>query len=139
MPIEYSPLFIITTNNVISGYSGSFKRRQYNVDIHHHFNYRYRPVDEFGHTFFTDWDEEEWLKFDTFMLLCVKFYLANSIAHYPEEVNMKKDAIRATNQTFYEWFEDVKQDFQILISTNDALARYQEETGDKISPKKFMS
>lgn len=138
LSIEESPLFLITTNTVVKGFGGSSKRRQYNVDIHQYFNKNHTPKDEFGHTFFNDWDENDWLEFDNFMLYCVWLYLNSGILHYTDENNIKKDAIRATNETFYEWFEEVKYDFQNKTSTKEALTRYQKETGEKLSSRKFI-
>lgn len=142
LPIEKSPLILITTNRLITGNSGSFKRRQYNVDIHQHFNHSFTPIDKYGHTFFTDWDELEWAKFDWCLLSCVQFYLANNITQIPESDQKMKNAIRATDETFYEWFEEVKYDFQYYTSTNSAMDRFIEETGQKgmkLSAKKFLS
>ncbi|MBW6479470.1 MAG: hypothetical protein K0B37_08590 [Bacteroidales bacterium] len=138
LSIEDTPLFLITTNTVVKGFGGSNKRRQYNVDIHQHFNYHHTPKDEFGKRFFTEWDKEEWLNFDNFMLYCVWLKLNREIMHYSNEVNVIKEAVRATNQTFYEWFEEVKYDFQNKTSTKEALNRYQEETGENLSPRKFI-
>jgi hypothetical protein len=137
--IEKSPLFIITTNNVVKGYGGSFRRRQYNVDIHQYFNQSYTPEEEFGHTFFNDWDRDEWRRFDNFMLSCVYYYLNNRIVKLPEEFSRKKDAVRATNETFYEWFEEAKYDFQNQTSTSEALERYVEETEEELTSKKFIT
>ena len=138
LPIENSPLFIITTNQVVKGFSGSFRRRQLNVDIYQHFNHSYTPEIEFGHTFFNDWNKDEWQKFDNFMLLCVHYYIFNGIAKLPEEFSLEKDAVRATNETFYEWFMETKYDFQNQTSTSEALKKYQEETEEILSHKKFI-
>lgn len=142
LPIEKSPKLMMTTNTVIPGNSGSFKRRQYNIDLYQYFNKNYTPEDEFGHIFFDEWDDVEWAKFDALMLLCVHFYLEYNVLETPEVFQGKKDAIRATGLTFYEWFEDSKEDFQNFIDTQSALERYLRETSQKsfeMSAKKFKS
>ena len=117
LPIEKSPLFIITSNNIVAGYSGSFKRRQYNVDIHQYFNAKRTPKDEFGHLFFLDWDDDEWAKFDLFMASCIQFYLANGVIEPPEIDQKKKDSIRATNSIFVEWLDEIISELNGFNST----------------------
>ena len=141
LPIEKSPIIILTTNNLVKGYSGSFKRRQYSADINQYFSHSHTPIDEYGQTFFLDWDKDEWARFDAFMLFCVHIYLNKGVLPSFEVESKKKDAIRATGSTFYEWFEEVKHDLQIFISTNIAKDKYVEETGQrglKLSAKKFL-
>ena len=142
LPIEKSPLFIITSNNIVAGYSGSFKRRQYNVDIHQYFNAKWTPKDEFGHLFFSDWDKEEWAKFDLFMASCIQFYLANGVIEPPEIDQKKKDSIRATNSIFVEWLEEIIDELNGFNSTTIIHSRFLEETGQvkrDISIKKFIN
>jgi len=140
LPIEKSPLFIITSNNIVAGYSGSFKRRQYNVDIHQYFNAKW--TDEFGHLFFSDWDEEEWAKFDLFMASCIQFYLANGVIEPREIDQKKKDSIRATNSIFVEWLDEIISELNGFNSTTILHSRFLEETGQvkrDISIKKFFN
>ncbi len=141
LPVEKSPRIIITTNKIIRGYGGSHKRRQYVVDIGHYFSSERTPVDVFGHRLFHDWDAEEWARFDYFMLCCVHIYLKNGVVPCAETENAKKDTIRATSESFYNWIEDSKSDLQKFISTCNAKKRYLEESGLKnmtLSDKKFI-
>lgn len=142
LPIEKSPLFIITSNNIVAGYSGSFKRRQYNVDIHQYFNAKRTPKDEYGHLFFSDWDDEEWAKFDLFMANCIQFYLANGVIEPLEIDQKKKDSIRATNSIFVEWLEEIISELNGFNSTTILHSQFIEETGQikrDISIKKFIN
>ncbi len=141
LPAEKSPLLMITSNSLIPGGSGSYRRRQYNIDIHQYFNHQRTPEDEYGHLFFEDWDEEEWSRFDNLMLICVKKYLQGGVKQIKEIDSKKKDAIRATDETFYEWMDEAKVDFQKFTSTKSAKEKYLEETGQKgirLSDKKFI-
>lgn len=142
LPIEKSPLFIVTSNNIVPGYSGSFKRRQYNVDIHQYFNAKRTPKDEFGHLFFSDWDDEEWAKFDLFMASCIQFYLEIGVIEPPEIDQKKKDSIRATNSIFVEWLEETISELNGFNSTTILHSRFLDETGQvkrDISSKKFIN
>lgn len=141
LPLEKSPLIIITTNKIIQGYSGSFKRRQYSVDISNFFSNKHTPIDEYGKAFFEEWDDDEWAKFDALMLYCVNYYLANGVIETTESLSRKKDAIRAANETFVEWICEVIGDFQYFTPTNTAIERYKEDTGQpylKISARTFL-
>ncbi|WP_163709991.1 hypothetical protein [Mangrovibacterium lignilyticum] len=106
LPVEKSPLVVITANTIIRGNSSSYKRRQYCVDIGKYFSANHTPIDEFGHTFFVDWDSAEWERFDSFMLACVKQYLAEGIVEAAESDHERKELIRSTCETFADWIED---------------------------------
>lgn len=106
LTVEESPKIVISTNNVLRGFGGSFARRQHKLEIYQYFSSKRTPFDEYGHTFFTDWNEEEWAKFDAFMLTCVSNYLNAGIVECEEADYQKKELIRATSQSFVEWVED---------------------------------
>lgn len=74
IPFEISPKLLITTNYMVSGGGGfSEERRKIEVEICPY--YRGKSVkDEFGCTFFADWDNEEWNLFYYKMIsYCQKF------------------------------------------------------------------
>lgn len=74
IPFEISPKLLITTNYMVSGGGGfSEERRKIEVEICPY--YRGKSVkDEFGCTFFADWDYEEWNRFYNKMIsYCQKF------------------------------------------------------------------
>lgn len=106
LSIEESPTIIITTNNVLKGNSGSFARRQHHVEIFQFFSKNLTPVDVYEVPFFSGWNAEEWERFDSFMLLCVKLFLRFGVTDCIEVDSRKKELIRATNQSFSEWMED---------------------------------
>ena len=143
MPVEKSPLIVITANIIIRGISSSFRRRQHSIDIGNYFSVNHTPIDEFDHTFFVDWDSVEWTKFDTFMLSCVQLYLAKGIVVAPESDGLKKNLIRATCDTFADWVEENIEDLiaEDLITTARAKGMYLDQSGINapISDKKFIS
>jgi hypothetical protein len=106
LSVEESPTIVITTNNILKGNSGSFLRRQYQVEVYQFFNKNLTPIDFYKNTFFSGWDEDEWARFDVFMLSCVLSFLRHGISECQEEDKQKKELIRATNQSFAEWMED---------------------------------
>lgn len=126
--IEQSPLFLITTNKVVQGSSGSFVRRQYPVDIFQYFSYRHTPIDEYGQLFFEDWSESEWNKFDNFMMECVRYYFNYGVVSYSELESPHKIAVRAVGQVFVDWFIDNLDDLIGENGTTEVWSRYLEET-----------
>lgn len=143
LPIEDAPIIVLTTNTIIKGISGSFARRQYNIDIHPYFNSNHTPIDEYKQIFFEEWDKTEWAKFDMFMMKCVQMYLQKGVTECIETDSRKKDAIRATCISFVEWFEEAKTDFTSYdgMGTNVAKLQYLNSVGQKnmnLPDKRFL-
>jgi len=88
IPFKESPKISITTNYTINGSGASHERRVFEVEIANYFNENLTPEMEFGHLFFTEWDSEEWAKFDNFMIRCVQFFLKNGLVQ-SDKVNLK--------------------------------------------------
>jgi hypothetical protein len=87
IPFTESPKISITTNYTINGKGASHNRRVFEVEIANFFNDNHTPEDEFGHQFFTQWDEAEWCRFDNFMIRCVKYFLENGLVE-SDKVNL---------------------------------------------------
>ena len=66
----------------------------------------FSPYDDFGHWFFSDWDEKEWGEFDNFMMYCICLYLkAGIIATPPINLNRRK-IIDNTCPEFVEFMDE---------------------------------
>jgi hypothetical protein len=79
LDVTESPKIIITTNYTIKGDSASFIDRMYEVEMSSYFNDKHTPIKEFGHELFNEWDEEEWARFDNYMMECVSIYLREGL------------------------------------------------------------
>jgi len=79
LDVTESPKIIITTNYTIKGDSASFIDRMYEVEMSSYFNDKHTPIKEFGHELFNDWDEQEWARFDNYMMECVSIYLREGL------------------------------------------------------------
>lgn len=90
-----SPKFIITTNFLLryDENDTSTNRRFIEYKIKPYYGIENTPKKEFGHTFFEDWDSDEWNRFYSFVFRCVKHYLTHGIIriHYDK----KEDNYRA--------------------------------------------
>ena len=72
IPFSKSPKIAITTNYAIRGAGNSFARRKWELELHQHYNKGYTPLDEFGRLMFGDWNEDDWCKFDNYMIECLQ-------------------------------------------------------------------
>jgi len=87
IPAKESPKISITTNYTINGSGASHERRVFEVEIANYFNDNLTPEMEFGHLFFSDWDDKEWANFDNYMIRCVQFFLKNGLVQ-SDKVNL---------------------------------------------------
>lgn len=106
IPVEQSPKILITTNYTIGGIGGSFERRKFEVEMSSYFSYKHTPLDEFGHMLFSDWNNEEWFRFDNFMINCVQYYLQNGLVKHEFNNLEVRKFIKETSFEFYEWSQD---------------------------------
>jgi hypothetical protein len=102
---------VITSNYCVIKEGDSYTRRVIEYVISDVYSPRYQPKYTFGHTFFDDWNEEQWYGFDNTMILAVQFYLKNGVI---EQINGRK-YYQLQNQTtdqfmgFAESFETRKK------------------------------
>lgn len=112
IPFTESPKISITTNYTIQGSGASHERRVFEVEIANFFNEKKTPEMEFGHLFFSEWDNEEWAKFDNFMIRCVQYFLKNGLVQ-SDKVNLKLRKFKNEMGTeFIEFMEVQKFDGQ---------------------------
>jgi gluconate kinase len=72
---EESPKIFIATNHAIRGGGDrSTSRRVLYMEASAWYHEGFELFDEFGHTFFDDWDETQWNLFDNLMAECVMYY-----------------------------------------------------------------
>lgn len=147
IPVSKSPKILITTNYTIGGTGGSHDRRKFEVEMSAYFGVHHTPEDEFGHMLFDDWDKNEWLLFDNFMVDCLQFYLANGlVAHEFHNLHTRK-FIKETNHEFYEWSkpENTNIKFNVRESKTELYNNFISDYPDyaqgkyKLSQKRFKS
>ena len=103
IPFSRSPKIIITTNYAIKGAGNSFARRKWELELFQHYTKDFTPIVEFGKMFFSDWDTEEWLQFDNYMIECLQLYLSKGLLK-SKFVNLKVRQLSAeTCHDFIEW------------------------------------
>ena len=103
IPFSKSPKIAITTNYAIRGAGNSFARRKWELELHQHYNKGYTPLDEFGRLMFGDWNEDDWCKFDNYMIECLQYYMTYGLKE-SAFVNLKVRQLSAeTSHDFIEW------------------------------------
>lgn len=75
VPFEEAPKFYITSNHALDGLNDSTRARLVFMSFSNWYNTDHRPIQEFGHQFFTGWDERQWTLFDNLMCECVQIYM----------------------------------------------------------------
>ena len=107
IPYEKSPKTMITTNYAIKGRSSSHARRRYELEVSFFFSHKYRPIDHFKKRFFDDWDDNEWLAFDNYMVNSLQMFIKDGLPDQ-QTINLeKKRVIQETNRDFFNWIEEM--------------------------------
>jgi hypothetical protein len=131
LPVQKSPKIIITTNYTINGVGGSFERRKFEVEMSSYFNANHSPLDHFNHMLFDDWDQEEWARFDHFMINCLKYYLKNGLVEFTHNNLENRKLINDTSLEFLEWIKEtdtINENYQ--LSKNYVFDRFIDENKD---------
>ncbi len=141
LPVNKSPKILITTNYTIGGIGGSFERRKFEVEMSDYFSFKHTPLDEFGHMLFDEWDNNEWLRFDNYMINCCQYYLENGLVkHNFNNLDIRK-FIKETSYEFYEWCNDGNLPFNVRLFKDDLHDLFIKDYTDfhKLSKKRFTS
>lgn len=116
LPIQKSPKILITTNYTVGGVGGSFDRRKFEVELSGYFSANYTPLDEFGHLLFDEWDDDEWARFDNYMINCLHYYLEFGLVQNQFHNLRVRKFIKETSFEFYLWSIEENQ-----LTHNDRL------------------
>ncbi|MBO6622399.1 MAG: hypothetical protein JJ892_11935 [Balneola sp.] len=103
IPFELSPKIILATNSVVQGFGNSFKRRQFTLPFSDHYLKNPVPQAEFGRKLFDDWDDEEWARYDHFMIRCLQLYLEDGLVKFPTDHFLVRTLTVNTSPDFYDW------------------------------------
>jgi len=140
LDVTESPKIIITTNYTISGDSASFNARKYEVEMSSYFNENFTPLDEFGHELFNDWSEEEWARFDNYMMECVQIYLNEGLKTMPTKNLAYRKLVDEITFECYQFCEGIKvNEYQNVKKLFDSFVLQFPEKSRIITQKKLTS
>jgi hypothetical protein len=145
LEVTDSPKIIITTNYTIQGDSASFTARKYEVEMSTYFNENYTPVDEFGHELFNDWNDQEWARFDNYIMECVKIYLNQGLIDMPTTNLAYRKIITEIGTECYHYFEtlernewlNIKKVFDNFLHSYPEMSKHFTQNKLTISVKKY--
>jgi len=110
LSFDDSPKILVSTNYTIKGQGDSYEDRLFEVEFSDCYNKSHKPIDDFGKLFFDEWDENEWNRFDNFMLECVELFLKVGLVEYAP-INLEKRKL--LDNTAPEFIEFAEQSIQI--------------------------
>lgn len=109
IPFNKTPKFVITTNWCVryDEAEASTNRRFYEYKFTDYFNLENTPYHAFGHTLFTDWDQQEWNLFYNFIFSCVALYLEQGLHRINYDKNHDNFMAIFNNDSVLEEFERI--------------------------------
>lgn len=133
---EESPKFILSTNYALKRVGDSYRDRFRPIEFSDYYNLDHRPVDDFGHRLFDEWDDEEWNRFDNTMMAFTQSYLRDGMPDY-EPINIRHNQlVGRTCGDFAEWApEFIEPDVKYYSLREDFEEAYPSHEG--IAPSKF--
>ncbi len=136
LTFDESPKILISTNFTLKGEGASYRARMFELEFSDFYNDKHTPLNDFGKTFFDEWDEKEWLLFDNFMIQCVLFYLQNGLVE-TDKINLdKRKIMNNTNPSFVSFMEAHTEIINVRTSKHDFYLKFQRENDDFDSLKK---
>lgn len=125
-PVSLQVKYLITTNAVIKTSGASSLDRVIEFEFSNHYTHRYSPEQEFKQWFFKDWTENEWSRFDNFLMLCLSAYLEGNVIK-ADDVNLQKRKFMAlSSKGFYEFIQDKYIEPEKDFSLQETCSRFQE-------------
>lgn len=100
LSVEESPKIVITTNYAIKGDGNSHRRRRHEVEIAQYYGPEREPVDEFKRQLFSEWNEDDFKRFDNFMINCLQVYLKEGLIKQNAKNLRRRSFISSTSPEF---------------------------------------
>ena len=102
IPFKHAPKICIASNSPLQGDGASYWRRQIIIELKNIYGVKHRPIDDFGHRFFDDWDSKQWNIFYNIMLHCVQRFLKDGVSTYAPTYTENK-LVKETSQDFVDY------------------------------------
>lgn len=118
LKVEDSPKMVISTNYAIKGEGNSHDRRRFEIEFAQYYGKALTPYDEFDRQLFDDWNEDDYCRFDNYMVYCLQSYLKlGLVSQNAKNIKMRK-FIAETSMEFYEWVKEIEN-----VPHNDRLEK----------------
>ena len=106
IPFSKSPKIMFTSNYILSGVGDSHDARKIEIELFRHYSKTFKPVDEFKKLFFTQWNNDEWNSFFTYMISNIQKYFKNGLLYSELKTGKTKKFIANTCEDFYDFCEN---------------------------------
>jgi hypothetical protein len=106
IPFSKSPKILFTSNYILSGVGDSHDARKVEIELFRHYSKTYKPINEFGKLFFTQWNDQEWNIFFTYMIGNIQKYFKNGLIVSELKTGKTKKMIANTCEDFYDFCEN---------------------------------
>lgn len=105
-PYNLRVKMLVTANKTLNIEGASGKDRFIEFELSEHYSNTYSPKEEFGHWLFTEWCENEWNKFDNFMVFCVCFFLKRGLMEAKPINLVRRKLVDKTSMEFAEFMDN---------------------------------
>lgn len=106
IPFSKSPKILFTSNYILSGVGDSHDARKVEIELYRHYSKKYKPVNEFGKLFFSQWSTEEWNCFFSYMISNIQKYFKHGLIFSELKTGKTKKLIANTCEDFYDFCEN---------------------------------
>lgn len=106
IPFSRSPKIMFTSNYILSGVGDSHDARKIEIELYRHYSKTYKPINEFGKLFFSQWDKSEWDSFFNYMVSNIQQYFNNGLLFSELKTGKTKKIIANTCEDFFDFCEN---------------------------------
>lgn len=106
IPFSKSPKIMFTSNYILSGVGDSHDARKIEIELYRHYSKNYKPIDEFGKLFFTQWNTNEWNAFYSYMVCNIQKYFEKGLLYSELKTGKTKKIIANTCEDFFDFCEN---------------------------------
>jgi len=99
---------LISTNYAIKGEGNSHNRRRFELEIAQYYGDNLTPFDDFKRELFDEWNVNDFISFDNYMIFCLQSYLKTGLVKQNAKNLILRKLIAETSMEFYEWANDVE-------------------------------
>jgi len=109
MPYTKLTKYAISSNKTVNIQGSSQLDRVIEYEVSDYFSINHSPEDEYGHWFVTDWQEDDWNRYDNFMCFCAQLFLQKGIIT-AKTINLEQRKLKDyTSQDFLDFMEDIEK------------------------------
>jgi len=106
IPFSRSPKIMFTSNYILSGVGDSHDARKIEIELFRHYSKTYKPINEFGKLFFSQWQKQEWDSFFNYMIGNIQKYFNNGLLFSELKTGKTKKIIANTCEDFFDFCEN---------------------------------